>query len=389
MQAVILAAGKSTRTYPLTITRPKPVLKIANKTILDHNLEKLEGLVDEVIIVSGYKSELIEESVKDKFNDFVIRFVEQKEQNGTGGALRVAEKFLKDRFIVMNGDDLFSRADIERCIQHETCVLAKEVDDLYRFGEVVEKDGFLAEIIEKPDKQQGLANTGFYVLNTNVFNHQLEESPRGEFEIIDFVTSLKGVAVEKIEDYWLPISYPWNVLEANEHILSMQKKDISGTVEDGVTLKGEVVIGEGTVIKSGAYIEGPVVIGKNCIIGPNCFIRSGTTIGDGSKVGNGVDIKNAVIGEGSSIAHLAYIGDSVIGDNVNVAAGVVTANLRHDKETIKTPVKGEMVDTNRKKLGAIIGDGVNLGINTAIYPGRKIWPHINTMPGQIVDKDIE
>ena len=179
------------------------------------------------------------------------------------------------------------------------------------------------------------------------------------------------------------------MLETNEFFLNRIKKKIKGIIEKNVTIKGEVVIAKGTLVKSGAYIEGPVVIGENCVIGPNCYIRASTSIGNNSKVGNAVDIKNSIIGENTCIAHLAYIGDSVIGDNVNVAAGVITANLRHDGKNIKTPVKGKIVDAGRRKLGAIVGDNVKLGINTSIYPGRKIWPDKTTLPCEIVKKDIK
>lgn len=390
MKAVILGAGKSTRTYPLTATKPKPLLPVMNKTIIEHNLEKLVGLVDEVVLVVGYKQEMIREHLGDSFQGLKLSYVIQEEQNGTGGAILAAKELLdQDSFLVINGDDLFAKEDIEKCIQHSASVLVKEVDDLHRFGEVIEKNGVLTEIIEKPEKKKGLANTGLYVFPAKIFNHKLELSPRGEYEITDFLNMIGDVKVEKVEKYWLPISYSWNILDAQEVLLENIESDIQGEIEDGVTLKGEVIIGEGTVVKSGAYIEGPVIIGRDCVIGPNCYIRSGTCVGDGSKIGNAVDVKNVSIGKNTNIAHLAYVGDSVLGDNVNVAAGVVTANLRHDKKNISSPVKGKMTDTGRRKLGAIIADDVKLGINNSIYPGRKIWPGAMTSPGQVIDKDIE
>ena len=86
--------------------------------------------------------------------------------------------------------------------------------------------------------------------------------------------------------------------------------------------------------------------------------------------------------------HLSYVGDSILGNHVNFAGGSITANIRHDHANVKTPIKGQLVDSGRLKLGAIIGDHVHLGIQTKIYPGRKIWPHKTTLPGQVVDKDI-
>jgi len=373
MQAVILGAGKGTRTYPLTLVKPKGLLKVANKTIIEHNLDQLHGLVDEVIIIVG--NNMIKEYFGDSYENIKLKYVEQKYASGTGMAVIKAKSLLKDNFIVMNGDDLFSRKDIEKCVKHDYCVLGKEVNDLHRFGELVLEKGCVKEIKEKPDKTKGIANTGLYVFKTDIFNYELKKSKRGEYEIVDYIKHLvkdnKKVHNEIVEDYWLATSYPWNLLEINEFFLKKIKKEIKGDVEKGTTIKGEVVIG------------------KNCVIGPNCYIRAGTAIGNNSKVGNAVDIKNSIIGDNTCIAHLAYVGDSVIGDNVNVAAGVITANLRHDNENIKTPVKDNLVCTGRRKLGTIIGDNVKLGIYTSIYPGRKIWPNKTTLPGEIVKKDIK
>ena len=111
MKAVILVAGKSTRTHPLTLSKPKPLLKIANTTLLEYNLNQLDGLVEEVILVVGYKKEMIKDMFGDSFKKVKITYVEQIEQNGTGGALLSVKNHLKGKFLVMNGDDLFSKKD--------------------------------------------------------------------------------------------------------------------------------------------------------------------------------------------------------------------------------------------------------------------------------------
>ena len=92
--------------------------------------------------------------------------------------------------------------------------------------------------------------------------------------------------------------------------------------------------------------------------------------------------------DGSKIPHLSYIGDSVIGENVNLGAGTITANLRHDNGNIKSMIKEKLIDTKRRKFGAVIGDNVHTGINTSIYPGRKIWPGKTTLPGEVIKKDV-
>lgn len=393
MQAVIFCAGKSTRTYPLTLTKPKPLLKVGNKTILEHNLLQLKGLVTEVILVIGYKSDMIKNQFGNSFNNLKIKYVVQKEQEGTGDALICAKDILKDKFIAMNGDDIFSKKDIKKCLDYDYCVLGKKVEDLHRFGEIVVNKDFAIEIKEKPNKEKGIANIGLYVFNKDIFDFKLEKSDRGEYEIIEYIKLLnqsrKKVNYELIEDTWIPISYPWNLLEGNEFMLSRIQKDVKANVEKNVVIKGPVVIGKNTIVKSGSYIEGPVVIGEDCDIGPNCYIRPHTSIGNKCHIGNSVEIKNSIIGDNTCIAHLAYVGDSIIGDNVNFGAGTKIANLRHDNANVKSMVKGVLVDTGRRKFGTAISDHVHTGINTSIYPGRKIWPEKTTLPGEIVKHDIE
>ena len=148
-------------------------------------------------------------------------------------------------------------------------------------------------------------------------------------------------------------------------------------------------IGKGTRILAGTYIEGPVSIGSDCLIGPNSHIRPYTSIGDSCRIGNSSEVKGSIIGDRSKVPHLSYIGDSVIGNDVNVACGCVTANLRHDKGMVRSMVKGRLEETGRNKFGTAIGDGARLGVNTIIYPGRKIWPGKTTLPGQVVDRDLE
>ena len=93
--------------------------------------------------------------------------------------------------------------------------------------------------------------------------------------------------------------------------------------------------------------------------------------------------------DGAAVPHLSYVGDSVIGVGANLGCGTITANFRHDGKNHKSMIRGELVDTGRRKFGAIVGDDVHTGINTSIYPGRKLWPGTSTLPGEIVSSDVE
>ena len=391
IQAVIMAAGKSTRTWPLTLTKPKPLLKVMNKEIIKHNLDALQGLVSEVIIIVGFKKEMIIEEIGHKYGKLKIRYAEQKRQLGTGHALKYVEKLIKGKFIVMGGDDIFSKKDIKACLRHKYAVLGCKVEDPGRFGVFVVKGKEVKKVVEKPKKfVSGIANTGLYVFDKSVFKFKLRKSQRGEYEIVDYINALikkERVVCEKVKWRWLSVGNPWDLIEANSVLVSEIKNDIKGRIEKNVIVKGKLIVGKGTEILSGTYIKGNVIIGENCLIGPNCYLRGNTSIGDGCHIGQAVEIKNSVIMDNAKVPHLSYIGDSVIGENSNLGAGTITANLKHDNKNVRSVVKGKIVDTGRRKFGTIIADDVHTGIKTTIYPGRKIWPGVSTLPGEIIDKD--
>lgn len=390
-QAIILAAGKSTRTWPLTVTKPKPLLKVMNKEILKHNLDALQGLVSEVIIIVGFKKEMIINEIGQKYGKLRIQYVEQSTQLGTGHAVKCVEDIIKNKFLVLGGDDIFSRKDIQACLKHKYAVLGCKVEDPSRFGVFVLSGKDVRKVVEKPQTYvSDTANTGLYVFDKNVFNFKLKKSLRGEYEIIDYINELvkeEKVVCETVKGHWLSVGYPWDLIQANNILVSGIKDEIKGTLENNVTVKGKIHVGKGTVILSGTYIDGNVVIGENSTIGPNCFLRGNTTIGNNCHVGQAVEIKNSIIMDKAKVPHLSYVGDSIVGENSNLGAGTITANLRHDNKNVKSEVKGELIDTGRRKFGAIIADNVHTGINTTIYPGRKIWPGVGTGPGEIVDKD--
>lgn len=391
IQAIILAAGKSTRTWPLTVTKPKPLLKVMNKEILKHNLDALQGLVSEVIVIVGFKKEMIINEIGHKYRKLSIQYVEQKTQLGTGHAIKCVEGLIQNKFVVLGGDDIFSREDIQACLRHKYAVLGCKVENPDRFGVFVLAGKEVRKVVEKPQTYvSDIANTGLYVFDKEVFKFKLKKSPRGEYEIIDYINELvkeEKVVCEKVKGHWLSVGYPWDLIQVNNVLVSEIKNEIKGKLEKNVTVKGKIHVGKWTVILSGTYIDGNIVIGENCTIGPNCFLRGNTSIGNNCHIGQGVEIKNSIIMDKAKVPHLSYVGDSVIGENSNLGAGTITANLRHDNKNVQSEVKGELIDTGRRKFGTIIADDVHTGIHTTIYPGRKIWPGMGTGPGEIVDKD--
>ncbi|MDI6784712.1 MAG: sugar phosphate nucleotidyltransferase, partial [bacterium] len=187
-QAVIMAAGKSTRTYPLTLTRPKPLLPIANKSILEHMLDQFLGLVDEVILIVGYRQEMIRAQFGDSYRGIRLKYVEQKEQLGTGHAAMQAESLIHDRFILTNGDDLFSRKDMENSLKHTYATLGKEVEHPEKYGIFEIDNSRLIKVVEKSNTPPSkIANIGFYILDKKIFTllKKIQKTDRDEYELTD------------------------------------------------------------------------------------------------------------------------------------------------------------------------------------------------------------
>jgi bifunctional UDP-N-acetylglucosamine pyrophosphorylase/glucosamine-1-phosphate N-acetyltransferase len=395
MKAVILAAGEGTRMRPLTVARPKVMLPLANKPMLEHVLQAcIQAGIKEFVMVTGYK----EETIRAYFGDgnkwgVHIDYVTQEKQLGTAHAIGCARQYVNGRFVQLNGDMLVDPLHLEKLIKHnEAAVISvKAVENPSEFGVIVTEGDKVVRIIEKPlDPPAKTVNAGIYLFDTTIFDYidKTQPSPRNEYEITDSMQMMVNdgihVGFEPLTNIWLDVGRPWDMLDANKALLEKIKPKCEGTVEPMATLHGDVVIGEGTIVRNGAYIIGPVVIGKNCDIGPNCFIRPSTSIGNNVHIGNGVEVKNCVIMDGTKIGHLTYIGDSVVGYGCNFGAGTKVANLRHDGKNIKSIIKGKRVDTGRRKLGVIMGDDVHTGINTSINVGVVIENGGGTKPGEVL-----
>ena len=393
MKAVILAAGEGTRMRPLTASCPKVMLPVANRPILEHIIVAARDAgIDDFVCVVGYMDNVI----RDYFGEgsrlgVRIDYVEQKEQLGTAHAIGLASRSVGARFLVLNGDAIVTPPDLRALIgRKEDIVLAtKELENPAGYGVVKTDGGRVTRLIEKPDHIAcNLVNAGIYLFPDTIFDAISEtgESVRGEYEITDSINALASVLDigYSMLDTWIDIGRPWNLLDANEYLLAGNDSEIAGVVEPYATLNGDIRVGNGSIIRNGSYITGPVIIGENCDIGPNCFIRPGTAIGDNVRIGNAVEVKNSTVMDGTNIGHLSYVGDSVIGRGCNLGAGTKIANLRHDGRNIRAVVKGESVDTGRRKLGAIMGDGVHTGINTSINVGVMLAAGMSTRPGEVV-----
>lgn len=401
-KAIIPVAGNGTRMYPLGVTTPKCLVTILNKPLLWWSIDALKqnGITELVLVISaGVFGQKIRDFVEAHPVEGVsIKFAIQEQQLGTAHVVQMAKEFFSpgEQFVFMYGDDLYGPGTIQSVISVDgLAVTGMKVSDPEKWGIFhADETGKLINVIEKPKEFVGdIANIGCMKLDYRIFElfDKLQISVRGEYELTDsllMLAKLDRISVLQTQDYWIPIGYPWHILDATERFLPDIEDKREGQIGPNVTITGKIILPKSSVIKPGTVIEGNVMIGENCIIGPNAYLRQNVVIGNDCVVGFNVELKNTVVGDGTKIPHQAFLGDSVLGKNVNFSGLSGAANLRHDEATVRTPIKGQMVDSMRQKLGTIIGDNVKLGIGTKIFPGRKIWPNKTTRPGEIVDKDI-
>jgi UDP-N-acetylglucosamine diphosphorylase/glucosamine-1-phosphate N-acetyltransferase len=407
MKAVLLAAGAGERLLPITATRPKHLIKIAGKPILEFCIEAVKrASINEVIVVTHYMGETIRNYFGDGSNlGLKVTYVEQGKILGTGNATEVVEPYIDSDFILIYGDLLFGQNTVKTVIEKfkeskaAAAVAVVPVEKTENYG-IVEQNvqREVKRIVEKPPAGKApsnLANAGIYAFSKQVFDviKRTKTSIRGEWELTDaitmFVKSGKIVnTVELSKGEWFDIGRPWDLLDANIWVLKRMEHRALGIIEQGAHLIGPVTIAESARVRSGAYIEGPAFIDEEADVGPNCYIRPGTSLGKRVRVGNAVEIKNSLIMDGTHIGHLSYVGDSVVGEKCNLGAGTIIANLRFDDGSVEMKIKDKVVDTGRRKLGVVMGDNVKTGIKSMFMPGVKVGGNAWVGANLVVEKDL-
>lgn len=391
MKAVILAAGEGSRLRPFTNTIPKPLIKIYNKPIIEHNLENIYKYVREIEIIVKYKAELIEEYFWDNYKNIPISYKIQWDDKWTGAAIKWVESDMD--VIILNGDSIFDKDDLKSILEYPGyAALVKKVDtpEKYWIFEV-NQDNVIQKITEKPPLFiWDLANLWVYKLSNRIFDmvEKIELSDRWEYEITDALNEFadvfpfKAIVVQwKFIDVW----YPWDILTSNVYYLDkLSESRIDWVIEDWVIIKWNVILEEWAILKQWTYIEGNVYIWKDSQIGPNTYIRWNTVIWKECKIWNAVEVKNSSIWDNTNIAHLSYIGDSILWNHVNIGWWFITANLRHDKANIKSLIKWELVETWLRKLWAIIWDNAKTWVHSSIMPWRVIKNDAMILPSSIV-----
>jgi bifunctional UDP-N-acetylglucosamine pyrophosphorylase/glucosamine-1-phosphate N-acetyltransferase len=400
---------------PLTATTPKPLLPVADRPLVAHVADAaVEAGADELILTVGYGGDRVREYFGDERGGVPVRYAEQPAQLGTADALAAAADLIDGDFAVLNGDSLYEADDLRRLFAAAPQVGAVEVSNPSAYGVLVTDGDVVTEVQEKPaDPPSNLVNAGAYSFPADVVDLlDVPESERGERELTDVLDRV----VERDElgtvvfDEWLDVGRPWELLEANERRLPGRADETAAEaapdggvrsadgesgpadaaeprVHPDATLRGDVVVEAGATVGPGVVIDGPVRVRAGATVGPNAYIRGATLVGEGAHVGHAVEIKNSVLMAGATVGHLSYVGDSVLGRDVNLGAGTNVANLRHDGEPVSLDVKGERTSTGRRKFGTVLGPDVKTGIQTGIDAGVTLSAGARTGPGETVTRD--
>ncbi|MHC1688480.1 MAG: bifunctional sugar-1-phosphate nucleotidylyltransferase/acetyltransferase [Methanothrix sp.] len=392
LKAVILAAGEGRRCRPLTQTRSKVMLPVGNRPFMEHVIRALAANgVKDLIVVVGYQKE----RVMNHFEDGVafgvrITYIEQSELLGTAHALRKAEPYLDDEFLVVNGDNLVDARAVKELIsaKGDNVILAALRPHTGDYGVLKVEEQRVTAIIEKPGRPcAGILNTGAYKFSPAIFE-ELSRTPiseRGSYELTQTISQMINEGNEIIcqtsKGIWSDAIFAWDLLNANSLALGMNDSKVLGEVEDGAKIRGPVQIGEGSIIRSGSYLVGPVSIGKDCDIGPNATILPSTSVGDSARIASHSEIRNSIIMSGVRIGSGTIVSDSVVGESCALGDQLVI-------ESGPSAVEVEEA-FYRADFGAILADDVAAGSRVLVSPGTIVGTGVRIGSGTTIRGSIE
>ena len=404
MQAVILAAGQSSRFWPLNQSH-KSLLKIMGRPLIFYTIESLKkaGIKDIIIIQDPRKD--IEEKLKDYDLGVKIQYLIQSEPKGMGNALWQAQNLIKNNFFVMHAHhfdvDVFVKPMMEkqRKAKAKLILLGKKVDKPWKYG-IVGLDNKIKDrvikLIEQPKRGKepsDIGLKGIYLLPKDFFKYYQKVKKH----IYDFEDTLQLYMKENdvrifITEKEVPtLKFPWELLEANRLLFDKYLKpkiEKSAKISKNVTIEGKVYIGKNTKVFEGAVIKGPCYIGDDCLVGNNSLIREYTNLENNVLIGAFAEVTRSIFQEDVHV-HSGYFGDSIFGRGCRLGAGTITANVRIDRGEIKSVVKGEKIGTGLDHLGCIIGKDTKTGIHCSLMPGVLIGSGCAIGPGALVFKNLE
>jgi bifunctional UDP-N-acetylglucosamine pyrophosphorylase/glucosamine-1-phosphate N-acetyltransferase len=399
MQAIILAAGASTRFYPLSETKPKAMVTLLGKPLLEHTLLGLNKLGIKKVILVVSKDSLI----KDYFGrgerlGMDLYYITQAEPLGMGHALLSAKSLIKEDFFVLHGHH-FDVVDyvlpmVEKKRSADGVLLGQNWEEVWDFGVVKIEGDKVLSITEKPVRGKEVSKiriVGIYLLPAEFIPYlEKERTKKHQFEAaLDTFAQNKSLRIFIANKEPISLKYPWDLLAVKNWLLERSVHQISrgAKIGKGVIMVGKMVIEEGAVIFENATIKGPVFIGKNVLVGNNALIREGACLEERVRIGAFSEVKNSIFLPHSSLGS-GFVASSIIGEYSRLAHGFTSANRRFDRKTIKVKIKGEEIDSGLDDLGVMMAEEVNTGIQVGTMPGVTIGKGATIGPGSFVFEDI-
>ncbi|MFQ5431419.1 MAG: bifunctional sugar-1-phosphate nucleotidylyltransferase/acetyltransferase [Nitrospinota bacterium] len=398
MKALILAAGGGTNMAPFSNTRPKPMVHVTGRPMLYRTITTLKesGFHEVDLVIGPHGDKITDYFGKGGEMEVSLHYTRQKGSKGIGGAILSAKGRFNpgEHFLLIYGDVVTEDNAISNLRQTfaltntPTAAITLSTDSGELGNVYLDNAMNITRIVEKPGKK-GMGNyvlAGIYVLPYRFFD--ILKGFKGNMaKALAKLITQDGLKASILEKGWLDIAHPWDILQANRMIMdtwdtSTIHKDI---IYRDIKVQGTVHIEEGVVIRPGAFLQGPSYIGRGSYIGNNALIREYTCLGPECSVGYGVELKNCVMFGKSSVGRLSFIGDSVIGENVEIGSGTMTLNGNMNGATVSVKINKKSINTEMKKIGAFIGDDCKLGsghtvqAGTVIQPG-KLLPHHHTYP---------
>lgn len=400
MQIIVLAGGEGKRMWP--IQTDKCLITFLGKPLLYHNLRKIKECVEGefIIVVSPGNRDGVEKVSKELGLSYNV--VVQNEPTGMADAILSAKDLIGGEILVVNAEDVLDPVIFKKVLEATGDVVLPglQVKQYFPGGYLQVTGDRLQGIVEKPG--EGNEPSDLIKLVVDYFKDgkklveylekvsDLERSRRDdvyETALGQMISDGLEVKFIRYDRSWLPLKYPWHILDITAYFLSNIEQQISpdAKVSEKAIIEGKVIIEEGARVFEGAVIKGPVFIGRNCIVGNNSMVRQ-SNLEEGCVTGFSSDITRSYIGADSWF-HTNYIGDSVLEGDFGAGSGAVLANLRLDNQTIK--VGEEKLDTQKNKLGLIAAKGVRMGVNASTMPGVRVGAGSLIGPGVVLRKDLK
>jgi len=365
---VVLAAGEGTRLRPLTSTRPKPMLPVANRPILEYVLDALvnAGITDLVLVV-GYKRDRVQNHVGSTYRDVPVTYVHQEKQLGSGHALLQAREAVNGPFLTVNGDRVIDPETVENVLDsfNDTPTMAVREHpnaNEYPNGAVRLDGDRVVELVEQPDGPYRLINAGVYAFPAGWFDRLAETQRRdGDLYLPDAIVELateRGVVGTRTEGLWVDITYPWDLLYATRQLLG------AGRVDEQATEAG-IYVHETARVHEDATLQAPVVVGPDAEIAAGVVVGPDTAVGRNVTVEANATIERSLIGVDTRVGSGAILCDCVTGMAVETGPGVVVPGGETDVR-IGTDIH------EAERLGAVVGDRVTLGGGSTLDPGTLL-----------------